>query len=178
VRRPDLHRPSGIGVRFARAVFLIIWLIACRFTPPQFHAWRRLVLRLFGAEIGAEAHVYPSVKIWAPWNLRMEKGSCLARGVDCYNVDNVSLGAGAIVSQRAYLCTASHDFNDGEFPLVTAPISIGRSAWVCTEAFVGPGVAVGEHAVVGARAVVTKNVPPKAIVVGNPGRLLEKKRVV
>jgi putative colanic acid biosynthesis acetyltransferase WcaF len=104
--------------------------------------------------------------------------SCLAPGVECYNVDVVHLAAGAIVSQRAHLCTASHDFNDADFPLVAAPIRVEEKAWVCAEAFVGPGVTVHEGAVVGARAVVTKNVPAGAIVVGNPARLLNKKRMI
>ena len=96
----------------------------------------------------------------------MEAGSCLAPDVECYNVDTVSLGAGAIVSQRAHLCTASHDFNDVTFPLVTAPIRLEREFWVCAEAFVGPGVTINGGAIVGARAAVTKTVPAETIVEG------------
>ena len=107
----------------------------------------------------------------------MEAGSCLAPGVECYNVDVVSLGHNSIVSQRAHLCTASHDFHDATFPLVTAPIRLEEKSWVCAEAFIGPGVTVNEGAIVGARAVVTKNVLAETIVVGNPARPIERKVV-
>jgi putative colanic acid biosynthesis acetyltransferase WcaF len=176
--RPTAQPPPDIKSRIARALFAFVWLIACRGTPPQLHGWRRLVLRQFGAQIQSGAHVYPSVRIWAPWNLHMEAGSCLAPGVECYNVDRVTLGPGAIVSQRAHLCTASHDFIDPAFPLVTAPIRLEEKSWVCAEAFVGPGVVVSNGAVVGARAVVTKSVAPKSVVVGNPSRPIASERTV
>jgi len=80
------------------------------------------VLRCFGAKIGAGVHPYPSARIWAPWNLRLDRDSCLANGVDCYCVAPVHIGAGAIISQYSYLCTASHDYSDPLFPLISAPI--------------------------------------------------------
>ena len=166
------RKPLGMRNLIGRFVFRVIWMAVCRWTPAHFHAWRCVVLRIFGAKLALSAHIYPSVRIWAPWNLRIEVGACLAPGVDCYNVDVVSLGPGAIVSQRAFLCTASHDFNSREFALVTAPINVERGAWVCAEAYVGPGVSVGEGAVVAARAVVTRDVEACAIVAGNPARLI------
>ncbi len=53
-------------------------------------------------------------------------------------------------------------------PLMKLPIEIGDDAWVCADAFLGPNVAVGSGAVVGARAVVTGNVEPWTVVAGNP----------
>lgn len=100
----------------------------------------------------------------------MGEHACLADGVDCYCVALIRLGAFALVSQRAFLCAATHDIRDPRFPLVPKPIVIGARAWVAAEAFIGPGVSIGESAVVGARAVVVKDVSPSAIVVGNPAR--------
>ena len=174
----NVQPPPSMKGRIARALFAAIWLLTCRVTPAPLHGWRRSILKLFGAKIGPGAHVYPSVRIWAPWNLQMEAGSCLAPGVECYNVDIVSLGVESIVSQRAHLCTASHDFDDASFPLITAPIRLEERSWVCAEAFVGPGVTLNRGAIVGARAVVTKNVPAETIVVGNPARPIERKRTV
>ena len=134
------------------------------------HSWRRLVLRAFGAKLAVGTHIYPSARVWAPWNLRMDSGACLASGVECYNVDMVWVGENAIVSQRSHLCTASHDINHFGFALVSSPIHLGRNAWICTEAFVGPGVTVGDGAVVAARAVIVRDVPPCAIMAGNPAR--------
>jgi putative colanic acid biosynthesis acetyltransferase WcaF len=139
------------------------------------HGWRVLILRLFGATIGARAHVYPSTIIWAPWNLVMERGACLGPGVICYNVANVTLGEQALVSQRAHLCTASHDFNSPVFALVTAPIGVGAGAWICAEAFVGPGVTIEYGAIVGARGVATRTVEALNIVAGNPARVVGRR---
>ncbi len=102
--------------------------------------------------------------------------SCLGDGVECYSVAPVTLGAYATVSQRSHLCTATHDYQDPAFPLVYRPIEIGPRAWVAAEAFIGPGVSVGEGAVAGARAVVVKDVPSWAVVAGNPARIVKWRR--
>ena len=119
--------------------------------------------------------IYPSARIWAPWNLRMEEGSCLSHFVDCYCVAEITLGKGAAVSQYAYLCTASHDHTKASMPLVAGPIAIGDYAWVAARAYIGPGVRVGEGAVVGACAAVFRDVEPWTIVGGNPARFLKKR---
>ena len=102
----------------------------------------------------------------------MEAGSCLGPGVDCYSVDRITLGANAVVSQRAFICTASHDHRSPDFPLTTAPVLIGENAWIAAEAYIAPGVTVGVGAVVGARAVAVHDVPAGAVVVGNPARVV------
>jgi putative colanic acid biosynthesis acetyltransferase WcaF len=134
------------------------------------------LLRFFGAQVGPAVHAYSSARIWAPWNLVMEAGSCLGPGVNCYSVDRIVLGPNTVVSQRAFICTASHDYRSPGFPLTTAPVEIGENAWIAAEAFVGPGVTVGAGAVVGARAVAVRDVPPGAVVVGNPARVVANRR--
>ena len=100
--------------KLARSVWQIVWLLLCRPTPRVLHCWRRLLLRLFGARIGIDAHPYPSARIWAPWNLDMGEHSCLSEFVDCYNVDRIWIGAHATVSRYSFLCTASHDYASRE----------------------------------------------------------------
>ncbi len=101
--------------------------------------------------------------------------SSLSFYVDCYSVDKVRIGAHAVVSQYSFLCTASHDISDPHLRLVTSPIAIREGAWVCADAFVAPGVTVGEGAVVAARAVVTKDVEPWAVVGGNPAMFIRRR---
>jgi len=172
--RPRLLRSPAptLADKLRRAVWGAAWLLLYRPSPVPLHAWRRALLRLFGARIGKGAHPYPSAWIWAPWNLVMGDRSCLAAGVDCYSAGPVVLGADCVVSQRAYLCSAGHDFRDPGFPLLLGEIRVGEGAWVATEAFIGPGVTIGRRAVVGARAVVTRSVPQAAIVAGNPSRVV------
>jgi putative colanic acid biosynthesis acetyltransferase WcaF len=163
--------------RMARVLWTIAWILLYRPSLTAFFGWRCFLLRSFGARIGAKAHPYPRCRIWAPWNLTMGAHSCLADDVDCYSVDVVVLGDFATVSQQAMLCTATHDYNDPDFRLITKPIVIGARAWVGARAFVGPGVVVGEGAVVGATATVFANVDAWTVVGGNPARQL-KARVI
>lgn len=151
-----------------RAVWTAVRLTMFLPSPRPFFGWRRFLLRLFGASVGRRVKIYPGAIIWAPWNFSAADDSVMGDGVDCYTVDRIELGEGAVVSQRAYLCAAGHDYNDPSFPLVTAPITIERKAWVAAEAFVGPGVTVGIGAIVGARAVVKNDVRPLEVVVGDP----------
>lgn len=165
-----IQSPFTVLQRLQRLLWSVAWsVLHCPF-PRTCFAGRRVLLRLFGAKIDSTARVYGTAKIWAPWNLVMKANSILADDVDCYNVDRVTLEEGAIVSQYAFLCTASHDVHDPNFPLVTAPIMIKRGAWVAAKAVVGMGVAVGENAVVALGAVVVKDVAAGVIAGGNPAR--------
>ncbi len=168
--RCEIIPPPNTADRLRRALWNLVWLIAFRPSPIPFHGWRRWLLRRFGARVGAGAHPYPSARIWAPWNLDMGEGSCLGLGSETYNVARVTLSSGAIVSQRAYLCTASHDVHNPGFALIAAPIVIGHNAWVAASAFIGPGIKLGPGAIAAASAVVTRDVAADVIVGGNPAR--------
>jgi putative colanic acid biosynthesis acetyltransferase WcaF len=170
-----VSNPHPLSNRFLRVVWSLCYHIFYRPTPNVAHRFRILLLRLFGADIHPTAHPYPKCKIWAPWRLKMAAHSCLANNVDCYNVARIELGEFAVVSQYSYLCSASHDFNQRNFPLFSKPIVIGRQAWVAARAYVGPGVRVEEGAVVGANACVYKDVPAWTVVGGNPARPISRR---
>ncbi len=170
------HSPYSLRQKLLRGLWDVVWLMFFRYSPRFCQAWRRFLLRCFGASIARDAHTHPSTRIWAPWNLRMEKCSTLSHHVDCYCVAPVTLSEYAIISQYSYLCTATHDFEQRGRPLVSKPITIGAGAWVCADVFVGPGVTVGEGAVVGARAAVFKDVEPWTIVGGNPSRFIRMRK--
>ncbi len=87
----------------------------------------------------------------------------------------ISLGERVVVSQRAHLCAGTHDVRDPNFQLVARPIRIGDQAWVAAEAFVGPGVSVGEGCVIGARAVLMRDAEPWTIYAGNPATPIKKR---
>lgn len=131
------------------------------------------MLRCFGARIAEGVHVYPSAKVWAPWLLEMGRHACLGPDVDCYNVGGVHVGADATVSQYSYLCGATHDYTKASMPLEPRPIVIGSRAWVAADVFVGPGVTIGEGAVIGARSSVYKDVAAWIVVAGNPARFIK-----
>ena len=171
----NVPSPHPLRNRLGRVMWGLVWACLYRPSPKVLHGWRRFLLRLFGAEIGRGACPHPSVRIWAPWNLKMGDHSCLAAHADCYCVDRVTIGAHATVSQYSYLCAATHDFEKRDMPLVTAPITIGEGAWIAADVFVGPGVTIGEGAVVGARSSVFADVEPWTVVGGTPARFLKKR---
>ncbi len=156
----------------------VLWWLAIplfRFSPRPFFGWRRWLLRLFGAQVGMEARVYPSTRIYLPWNLKLGQWSSLGEWVLVYNLGPVVVGDRATVSHRAHLCAGTHDYTDPSLPLLRRGIEIGPQAWVCADAFVGPGRTVGAGAVVGAAAVVVKDVLPWRVVGGNPAKELKRR---
>lgn len=164
--------------QIVRFLWTMTWAISARPLPRSLgNSWKLFLLRLFGAKVHAKAVVYSSVRVYMPWNLEMHEYSCLAPEVDCYNIAKITIGAHATVSQKTYLCGASHDISKSDNPLIYAPITIEDQAWIGAEAFIGMGVTVKQGAVVGARAAVYKDVEPWSIVGGNPAKFI-KKRVI
>lgn len=162
--------------KLARLLWNCTYPILFRLVPSTYlMPWRKWLLTLFGAKLGRGAQVSCSARIWAPWNLEMSEFSCLAPEVDCYNVNKVSVGAHTTISQKTYLCTASHDITDPAHPLITAPIHVEDQAWIAADAFIGMGVTIGQGAVVGARAAVFKDVAAWTIVGGNPAKFLKSR---
>lgn len=172
-------RPSSLSLRnrLGRAIWTVVYTLLFRPSPRALYAWRRFLLRLFGARIDRQAVVHASVRIFAPWNLEMAAGACLSHFVDCYCVDRVTVGRNAVVSQYSFLCTASHDHSRREMPLTHRPIEICEDAWVAADVFVAPGVSVGPGAVVQARSVVLADVPPWMVVGGHPARPIKARRL-
>ncbi|MBJ3775922.1 LbetaH domain-containing protein [Acuticoccus mangrovi] len=143
---------------------------AFRLSPRPLWGWRNLMLRAFGARVGAGVRVAPSVRIAVPWRLVLGDRVGVGERAILYSLGPITIGADATVSQGAHLCAGTHDHRHPAMPLLRPPISIGAGAWICADAFVGPGVSVGDMAVVGARAVAVRNVPAATVVAGNPAR--------
>lgn len=173
---PYLRPATSLRSRAGRALWGLACLLLFRPTPRPLHAWRALVLRAFGARLGPHVHVYPRARIWAPWNLECGPAAAIADGATVYNPAPVRLGSHAIVSQDAYLCGASHDLDDPAFPMVSRPIVLGDYAWVCARASVGPGVTLGEGAVLGLASVTVKDLAPWTVHAGAPARLVRQRR--
>ncbi|WP_262148710.1 LbetaH domain-containing protein [Chryseobacterium foetidum] len=164
--------------KLARMVWSIVWTLFARPLPRGIgDFWKIFLLRLFGAKVHSTAVINSSVRIYQPWNLEMAEYSCLAPEVDCYNVGKIIIGAYATVSQKSYLCAASHDITSAKHELLFKPIIIKSQVWVGADAFIGMGVVIGEGAVVGARSSVFKSVEPWTIVGGNPARFLKTREI-
>lgn len=144
-------------------------------TPRQIWIWRRIVLRMFGASIGKAVHIFPTVQIAVPWNVSIGAESAIGDRAILYSLGTIEIGSQTTISQGAHLCAGSHDYRFADLPLTKPPIVVGNGAWICTDAFLGPGVTIGDGAIVGARAVVTKDVEANQIVAGNPAKSIHQR---
>ncbi|HTB66232.1 MAG TPA: hypothetical protein VK727_08390 [Steroidobacteraceae bacterium] len=176
LRSAYLRPQTSLRSRLSRALWGIVYALLFRPSPRPFHAWRSMLLRCFGARLGRNCHIYPKCRIWAPWNLRCGDGAAIADEVVVYNPADVSLGVHAIVSQQAYLCTATHDYDNSDFPMISAPISLEDFAWVCARASVLPGVTLREGAVLGLAAVATRDLDAWYVYAGNPAKRVKERR--
>lgn len=165
--------------RLFRLAWSLAWTTLCAWTPPSFRPWRRMVLRLFGASIAPTSGIYGSVRIWYPPHLQVGHHAFIGPGVRVYNMAPVRFGDYSLASQGAHICAGTHEIDDVYFQLVARPIEIGAHAWIAAEAFVGPGVRIGEGAVLGARAVAFRDLAPWSVYAGNPAtRLRERSKRV
>lgn len=164
--------------RIARTIWGVVYFFLFRpFGTKLFRVWRNMILRCFGAKIHSRAGVYSSARIWSPWNLEMDDNAWIGPKVDCYNAAQIKIGKNATVSQGAFLCTATHNIYSKAHELITIPIIIEDQAWVAANAFIGPGITIGQGAVVGATASVYKDVEPWAVVGGNPAKFIKKREI-
>lgn len=177
VRRqpPGKRSPWSVGFRARMLAWELAWPLLCRWTPKPLNPWRLAVLRVFGARIEGTPFVHQRARIQIPWHVELRDRSCVGDRANLYSLDRITLEAGALAAQESYLCTGTHDLNDPEWPLITAPIVVGERAFVGARAFVLPGITIGARAVIGAGSVVTRNVAAETTVAGNPARPVEKR---
>lgn len=175
---PYLRPSFSLGNRVRRMVWNAVWLVLYRLSPRPLHGWRAMLLRAFGAKMGPNCHFYPGSRVWAPWNLRCADQVTAGDGAEIYNPAPMEFGSHAIVSQEAYICGATHDYDDAAFPLAAYAMKIGAYAWICARASVGPGVEVGEGAVLGLGSVASRNLEPWGVYAGSPAVWVkERKRI-
>jgi putative colanic acid biosynthesis acetyltransferase WcaF len=164
--------PSGF--RGASGLKVQIWwliqstLFGC---SPQFmYAWRNFLLRLFGAKIGRNVIIRPTVRVTYPWKLTIGDNAWVGDHAELYTLGNITIGKNAVVSQKSYLCTGSHDFQSEAFDIYQKPIVIEDEAWVAADVYIAPGITVGKGAVIGARSSVFSDMPAGMICIGSPAK--------
>ena len=181
---PELTNPSqdptllpafSLRNRVVRVLWSVCYALLYRLSPRPLHAWRAFLLRAFGAKLGAACHFYPRGKIWAPWNLVCEDRVTLADDAELYNPSPMYLGSHAIISQGAYVCGATHLYNEPTFRLVSFPMRLGAYSWICARAAVNPGVNVGDGAILALGSVATRDLEPFGIYAGIPAHKVKER---
>jgi len=156
----------------------ILWVaVKCLFFLPSWpmpSAVRVFWLRRFGAQIGHGVVIRAQVNITFPWRLTVGDHVWLGEEVMILNLAPVTIESSVCVSQRAFLCTGSHDFRRETFALKTKPIVLRSGCWVAAQAFVGPDVEIGGGAVLAAGSVTFRDIPANALAQGNPAQIIEQ----
>jgi putative colanic acid biosynthesis acetyltransferase WcaF len=167
------------GFRGRNGLVVLLWQLVQStlfgLSPQPLYAWRRALLRLFGAKIGRKVLLRPTARVTYPWKVEIGDCSWIGDHTELYSLDRISIGRNAVISQRSYLCTASHDMDDIAFGYITAPIIIGDQVWIASDVFVAPGVTVGRGAVIGTRSTVFDNLPDEFVAYGQPARAVRKR---
>jgi putative colanic acid biosynthesis acetyltransferase WcaF len=161
---PHFRGKPGIYVQ----LWWLVDALLFKTSPQVLYAWRRWLLRLFGAKIGKKVIIRPSVRITYPWKIIIGDFSWIGDHAELYSLGKIIIGDHVVVSQKSYLCTGSHHYNTEGFDIYEKPIIIEDKVWIATDVFIGPGVKVGTGAVIGARSTVLKNVEANGVYAGNP----------
>lgn len=108
-------------------------------------------------------------------NLVIGRGVSFGGNVVLFGTDTITIGDHTMIALNTIIHTSTHDYNDHPMwrKRIDKPVRIGEHVWIGAGAIILPGVIIGDHAVVGSGSVVTANVPPGAIVVGNPARIVK-----
>lgn len=156
------------------------WLVQAtlfRWSPQFAYGFRAALLRFFGAKVGIETVIRPTVRITYPWKVKIEDYAWVGDYVDIYSLGEIEIGSHAVVSQRSYLCAADHDHEIPSFPIRARPVRIGAQAWIATDVFIGPGVSIGEGAVIGARSSVFRDMPDRMVCMGSPCKPVKRRQL-
>lgn len=173
VASPRSVSPWTRREKIGRLLWMFVRATLFRWSFHNWYAWRRLVLRAFGARIGRCVRIRPTVSIEIPWNLAIGDDTSIGDQAILYSLGNITIGRRVSISQYAHLCAGTHDYTTDAMTLLRPPINVEDEVWIAADAFIGPGVTIGARSVVAARSTVVKDVPPDQIVGGNPAKFIK-----
>lgn len=157
----------------SKIIVQLWWIVQSLFfkpSPQVLYAWRRLLLRIFGAKIGKNVIIRPTVTVTYPWKIKIGDNSWIGDDVVLYSLGEIEIGKNTVISQKSYLCTGSHNYKSKDFSILAKKISIEDYCWLATDVFVAPGVIIGKGTIVGARSSVFNNLPENKVCIGNPAK--------
>jgi len=149
------------------------WLVQAtlfRWSPQFMYGWRVFLLRRFGARIGQKVLIRPTATITYPWKLTIGDHCWIGDDVTLYTLGELEIGSNTVISQKSYICTASHDIASEDFAIFDRKVTIGQKVWLAADVFVAPGVSIADGCVVSARSSVFANLPTLMVCKGTPAR--------
>ena len=148
-----------------------------RNSPQVLYGFRRFILRLFGARIGKKVIIRPTVRITYPWKVSIGDYSWIGDDVVLYSLGEIEIGENVVISQKSYICAASHDYLKQNFPIFAKKVTIKDACWLATDVFVSPGITINKGTVVGSRSSVYKDLPENKICMGNPAKVIREREI-
>lgn len=161
--------------KVGRALWSLVQGTLFRFSPRNAFRWRAFLLRCFGAKLENNVRIRSTVTIEIPWNLTVGHDSAVGDHAILYCLGPITIGRYVTVSQYGHLCAGTHEIHNREMRLLRPPIVLGDDVWIAADAFVGPGVTIGDRTLLGARASAFSDLPADVIAVGNPAKPLRNR---
>jgi acetyltransferase-like isoleucine patch superfamily enzyme/glycosyltransferase involved in cell wall biosynthesis len=171
------QRPWSAMDNIKRTLWMAVRAILFRTSFHNWYGWRRLLLRMFGAKLGRNVRVRPTTRIEIPWNIDLADDVIVGDYAILYSLGVITVGRGTVISQYSHLCAGTHDYTSRKFPLMKLPITVGQEVWIAADAFIGPGVTIGDRAVVAARATVVRDVPADQVVAGSSAKVIKSREL-
>jgi len=157
---------------FVVQLWWIIQGVFFRNSPQFMYGFRNFLLRSFGAKIGNNVIIRPTVRVTYPWRVSIGDYCQIGDDVVLYSLGEIEIGNNTVVSQKSYICAASHDYEKSTFDIFSKKVTIKDQCWLATDVFVGPGVTIEQGTVVGARSIVYKDLPGNKVCKGNPAKII------
>lgn len=148
-----------------------------RCSPRNAYRWRAMLLRQFGAKLDGDVRIRPTVEVEIPWNLTIGTNTSVGDHAILYCLGPVTIGRFCTISQYAHLCAGTHATNDRAMELLRPPIRLGDDVWIAADAFVGPGVTIGDRTILGARSSAFSDLPADMICVGSPAKPIKPRHL-
>lgn len=165
------ERNAYANMLFQEAIQIGMEMNAHYHTPEEL---RELMGRLTGKQIDATFRLFPPFYTDFGKNITIGKDVFINSGCHFQDQGGITIGDGSLIGHNVVLATINHDLDPkNNRKNHYAPIRIGHHVWIGSNATVLPGISIGDWAVVAAGAVVTKDVPPYAVVGGLPAKILK-----
>ena len=141
-------------------------------TMPYTDEYNVLLKELFGDNLGESSRLNAPIFVNIAKNVKIGKNVVIMNGFQCMSAGGLVIEDGVMISLNCTIATNNHDVYDRAV-ITCKPVRIKKNAWLGVNVTILPGVTIGENAVVGAGAVVTKDVPDNAVVVGTPAKIIK-----
>ncbi len=144
--------------------------------PPEAMEERMALNKEIFGSCGKNVWIVPPMKLAVGKYISIGEGCYFNAGTTFIDDWKIEIGSNCLFGPNVTLCTTGHPISpnhrmDGMYSF---PIKIGNTCWIGANVIVLPGITIGDHSVIGAGSVVTKDIPANVVAAGNPCRVLRQ----